>query len=309
MAEIERIPGILRISHPAPVHAVPLLVDSPHSGRHYPKDFNHTCTRVQLERYEDRHVDALVERLTDLGATVVCAEVARSYIDLNRATSDMTYSQFRNTWQGEALQPNYAKRGIGLVWTSVDHQPIYHHLPTSAEVQRRINTYYRPYYHALEHCAERLKERFGKFWHLNMHSMSPDMRPDIILGTLEGESCSDEFLACVEGALKGQGLRVENNIHYKGANLTYLFGKPHMQSESMQIEINKRLYLKDDLLNIDPAKFAAFKTLLENVCKIAGNYAAAEISPSKTPAKAALSAASRSSIEARMPSAASEVTP
>lgn len=309
MAEIERIPGILRVSHPAAGHAVPLLVDSPHSGRHYPADFNHACERVLLERYEDRHVDALVEGLTDMGATVVCAEIARSYIDLNRATDDMTYYQFRNSWQGETLHPNYAKRGIGLVWTYVDHQPIYHHLPTAAEAKQRINTYYRPYYHALEYCADKLKAAFGKFWHLNMHSMSPDMHPDIILGTLEGESCSDEFLSCIEGTLKGFGLRVENNIHYKGANLTYLFGKPHMQSESMQIEINKRLYLKDDLMTIDEAKFAALKIQIENVCKIAGNYALAEVSASKTPAKDALRTASRSSIEARMPSAASEVTP
>jgi len=310
LSKVERIPGILRVYDPAPAHAVPLLVDSPHSGTHYPKDFNFTCDKAELERYEDRAVDQLVTGMADLGATVVCAEIARSYLDLNRSTRDMLPGQFRNSWTGETLKPDYARRGIGLVWTTVDSKAIYHHPPTAAAVQKRINTYYKPYYAALEHRAQRLRDQFGKFWHLNMHSMHPNMPQDIILGTLEGESCSEAFAGCVEDALRAQGLfRVAKNFQYKGANLTTLFGKPHEHSESMQIEINKRLYLKDDLLTIDPEKFARLKDQLENLCKMVGNYAAAEVMVPKTPLKDALSAASTSSIEARVPSAAIDVTP
>ena len=305
---MQRIPGVLRLYDPAPGHALPILVDSPHSGSDYPIDFHYICDKTVLERYEDRAVDQLLANFHELGATLLCAEAARSYIDLNRALSDMTYSQIEQ-WRGYKLNPKYALRGIGLIWETANGHDIYEEPIKQAEVETRINAFYHPYYKVLNDRAKKLKARFGKFWHLNVHSMPKDIDADIILGTLDGKSCSEEFASCLESAFSACGLKVRKNLHYKGANLTRLFGRPHDDSESVQIEINKDLYLRDDLLTIDYPKFVTFKRQMENVFKMVGNYTMQELQALKTPANDTLSAASRSSIEARMPSAASEVTP
>jgi N-formylglutamate amidohydrolase len=54
------IPGVLwrREPHDEPL---PLVLDSPHSGRVYPEDFAYCCPLPVLRRAEDCYVDELFE--------------------------------------------------------------------------------------------------------------------------------------------------------------------------------------------------------------------------------------------------------
>ncbi|HPF78988.1 MAG TPA: N-formylglutamate amidohydrolase, partial [Alphaproteobacteria bacterium] len=47
---------------------LPLIFDSPHSGTHYPADFNHACDHAKLEQAEDKFVDDLFDAAPDYGA-------------------------------------------------------------------------------------------------------------------------------------------------------------------------------------------------------------------------------------------------
>lgn len=307
---MQRIPGVLRLYDPAPGHALPILVDSPHSGSHYPADFKFICDKTALERYEDRAVDQLLANFPALGATMLCSEVARSYVDLNRKVNDFDGKQIFPHEFPFQPDPDYALRGIGVVWETVNGHFIYANRITPAEFEARIKNFYEPYYATLHQRAAKLKKKFGKFWHLNFHSMNKAMEAEVIIGTLDGQSCSDDFLCCVENAFHDCGLKnILKDTHYKGANLTQLFGDPKNNSESIQIEINKGLYLQDDLLTIDQPKFKKLQAQLEGVFKIIGCYAMEQIQMLKISAKDSLSAASRPSIDALTPSAAREVTP
>src|ERR1044072_2997394 len=64
--------------------ALPLVFDSPHSGRDYPLDFRHAVPVELLRRAEDAFVDELIESAPDHGATLLQALFPRSYIDPNR---------------------------------------------------------------------------------------------------------------------------------------------------------------------------------------------------------------------------------
>src|SRR5438270_6982235 len=82
------IPGVLWRSDP-PGEAVPLVLDSPHSGAVYPEEFAYCCPLPVLRRAEDAYVDELYEAAPAHGATLIGALFPRSYIDVNRAADDL----------------------------------------------------------------------------------------------------------------------------------------------------------------------------------------------------------------------------
>ena len=49
----------------------PLVFDSPHSGAHYPADFDHAVPRQVLRRAEDAFVDELLAAAPRFGATLL----------------------------------------------------------------------------------------------------------------------------------------------------------------------------------------------------------------------------------------------
>ena len=60
--------------------AVPLVLDSPHSGEHYPEDFDHAPSRMEVRQAEDTHVARLYRGAPALGATLLEAHFPRAYI-------------------------------------------------------------------------------------------------------------------------------------------------------------------------------------------------------------------------------------
>lgn len=316
---MQSIPNVLTIIDPPHDTVLPILVDSPHSGRSYPADFNYACHRQELECYEDRDVDALIRDFNRLGATVICAQAPRTYIDLNRARDDISENQIEPAWNGPfPLRPGKnCMRGTGLIWSSVGNGkhdvPIYDGWITTEQALHRIETYYDPYYTALDDRAARIRARFNRLWHLNMHSMPADTnngRTDIVLGNLDGRSCSHSFLNFMTQTFQNQGFSVGHNVPYKGAQLTKKFGQPHRQSESLQIEISKGLYLEPNRLDRNDVKFEHLKKALDAVMKDTALYVAEKVNPyAKAALKDALSASSSSSIETSRPRLASDVTP
>src|SRR5262245_813909 len=69
--------------------ALPLFFDSPHSGSVYPAGFETLVARPTLRQAEDAFVDELYDQAPRLGATMLVALFPRSYIDANRALTDM----------------------------------------------------------------------------------------------------------------------------------------------------------------------------------------------------------------------------
>src|SRR5437870_6475516 len=82
------IPGVLWRRDPQGAQ-LPLVLDSPHSGSHYPDDFAYRCPLPVLRRAEDAYVDELYAAAPAFGATLIGALFPRSYIDVNRAPDDL----------------------------------------------------------------------------------------------------------------------------------------------------------------------------------------------------------------------------
>src|SRR6185503_9857186 len=131
----------------------PLLISLPHDGSFIPESIAarlHPSARRAPDT--DWHVGRLYQPLAQaLGASVIRPRLSRYVVDLNRPAD------------GHALYPG--QRETGLVSTiGFDGVPLYldGQAPDAAEVQQRVNDYWRPYHQALAQEIARLLDTHGR---------------------------------------------------------------------------------------------------------------------------------------------------
>ncbi len=95
--------------------ALPIVIDSPHSGTAYPADFGYSAPFALLRRGEDLYVDRLYEHAPDFGATFIAAHFPRAYIDPNRLLADIDEALLDAPWPGEVAAGPKTRLGIGLI--------------------------------------------------------------------------------------------------------------------------------------------------------------------------------------------------
>ena len=264
---------------------VPLVLDSPHSGHEYPEDFGFALDREALRQAEDSFVDELYAAGPDVGATLISARFPRSYIDPNRSVLDIDASLLEAPWPGPAVPSAKTARGIGLIWRVLDTgEQIYSRKLTIDEVKHRIVRYHQPYQRAVKDALDRAHRHFGAVWHLNLHSMPAvsgavseegpgKSRADFVLGDRDGSTCEQDFTAFVAGTLRGMGYEVKINDPYKGVELVRAFSDPKAGRHSLQVEVNRRLYM-DERTREKTARFERLRADLDGLLRQVAAYAA-----------------------------------
>ncbi len=239
-------------------HDVPVVFDSPHSGTAYPDDFDTIVPRLVLRRAEDTHVEALYAAAPDHGAMLIAANFPRSYIDANRSLLDIDAALLDGSWPGPINVSRKTEKGIGLVWRLLDTgEPIYTRKLTVAEVQARISRCYAPYHKAVRDAINGAHKHYGAVWHINCHSMpatssviseeGPGVeRADFVLGDRDGTTCAPEFTTFVALTLRAMGYDVRVNDPYKGVELVRAYSDPAEHKHSLQIEVNRKLYMDEE---------------------------------------------------------------
>jgi N-formylglutamate deformylase len=265
--------------------SVPLVLDSPHSGTDYPDDFHPAVSREALRAAEDCFVDDLYASAPALGATLVAARFPRSYIDPNRSILDIDTSLLDAPWPGPAIAGRKTELGIGLIWRILDSgEAIYGRKLSVAEVKQRIVGYHQPYQKAVKDALDRAHAHFGAVWHLNCHSMPAvsgriseegpgKPRADFVLGDRDGTTCAPEFTALVAETLRRMGYDVKINDPYKGVELVRAFSDPRANRHSLQIEVNRRLYMDEKTRERLPS-YGELKANLDRMLAELAKYAA-----------------------------------
>jgi N-formylglutamate deformylase len=264
---------------------VPLVLDSPHSGTHYPADFDHLPPRARVRQAEDTYVEELFHAAPAAGATLIEALFPRAYIDPNRHASDMDPAVLDEPWPGPLAPSRKTEQGMGLVWRLAHGGiPLYARPLALADVERRIALYYEPYHAAVTAAIDERHRRFGAVWHLNCHSMPAvgdvmaddpgRSRAEFVLGDRDATTCEPEFTAFVAATLSGMGYEVAINDPYKGVELVRKHGRPVERRHSLQIEVNRRLYMNEVTLEKN-AGFGALQADLARLIEALADYARA----------------------------------
>jgi len=252
------------IVHGASESLQPLVLDSPHSGFAMPDDFDAVRTAAELRDGEDCFIDELYLPATARGVPLLAAQFPRTYLDVNRHAGDIDLDLLDESWPDEPVPytpSGKARIGKALLWRTLDDgRPLYDRKLSVAEVQQRIDRCHRPYHAQLKALLDAAHARFGAVWHINCHSMNAVSgtmaeggagipRADFVLGDRDGTTCAPEFTAFVRDELLRLGYSVKVNDPFKGVELVRAFADPAGGRHSLQLEINKRLYMDGTTLN------------------------------------------------------------
>ena len=253
----------------------PLVLDSPHSGTFYPHDFGAVCDLPTLRRAEDTHVEKIYAFAPALGVAWVEAHFPRIYLDANRDTTELDTTLLDGEWTDPiSTDPKVLSKvrlGKGLIWKFTDEgEPIYNRLLSVAEVRARIDRCWRPYHGAVAQAIDAAHARHGYSIHINCHSMPavaashatefPGMvHADFVVGDRDGSTASPALSALICEHLRGCGYSVEYNHPYKGVELVRRYGNPAQHRHSIQVEINRKLYMDETTLEQHPEGMARLR--------------------------------------------------
>jgi N-formylglutamate amidohydrolase len=259
----------------------PLVFNSPHSGRVYPRTFL-AAARLDLQtlrRSEDTFVDELILGVVRAGMPMMRAHFPRCYVDVNREPYELDPRMF------DGRLPSFANTrsmrvagGLGTVARVVgDAQEIYDRRLPVDDALRRIEALYKPYHRALRRLVTRVHRDFGAAILVDCHSMpstagAKDERPraDIVIGDRYGTSCVTHVTDTVEATLRGLGYAVSRNKPYAGGFITEHYGNPAAGFHSLQLEVNRALYM--DERRYEPV--ASFARLAADLVTLAERLAA-----------------------------------
>lgn len=256
--------------------AAPAVFDSPHSGTAYPEDFRTIAPMAEVRRSEDAFVDELFGSAPAHGAALIAATFPRIYIDPNRDLIDLDPAMLDGPWPDPLVPSRKTELGVGLIWRIMPPDiELYDRLLSVAEVRRRIDRCWKPYHEAVAAAIDEIHARFGKVWHVNCHSMpavgnaasedGPVARAEFVLGDRDGTTCSPDFTAFVAGELRDMGYEVKINEPYKGVELVRRYSDPAAGRHSLQIEINRKLYMDEQCIE----KNGGFATMRANMDRLA----------------------------------------
>ncbi len=254
--------GILVPAH----QRLPVVLASPHSGRDYPDDFL-AATRLDphtLRKSEDSYVDEIFGHGPRSGAPLLKAMFPRALLDTNREAFELDPEMFQDLLPAyvNTRSPRVAA-GLGTIAKVVAHgQEIYRGKLRFAEALARVDRFYYPYHTALRMLVDDTLERFGYCLLVDCHSMPSNggtgerhrngRRVDFVLGDCYGRACNPTVTDTIEQWLSDQGYIVNRNTPYAGGFTTRHYGRPRAGVHSIQIEINRSIYMDESHIKRKP---------------------------------------------------------
>jgi N-formylglutamate deformylase len=233
---------------------VPVILTSPHSGRHYDKAFlaASRLDALAIRRSEDSFVEELFGAAPVLGAPLLAANFPRAWCDANREPWELDPAMFADRL------PDYVNvssprvtAGLGTIARIVGTgEAIYAGKLSFAEAKARIGGFWQPYHEALRGLISATRARFGACLVIDCHSMPSiagraNARPDIVLGDGHGTSCTPAVLATMQAVFSRLGLNVRCNDPYAGGYITRHYGRPREGVQVVQVEVARGLYMNE----------------------------------------------------------------
>jgi N-formylglutamate amidohydrolase len=224
--------------------STPLLISIPHCGTKIPDHLAARMTPAALVLADtDWHLHRLYDFAPALGAHILMADFSRYVVDLNRDP------------EGRELYPGRDNTPI-VPLDTFDRLPLYRpgQEPDAAEVERRIETYWKPYHARLASELAHLKERYGRAVLFDAHSIRSRLPrffkgrlADFNLGTASGRSLNADLarslLAICEQTTDATSVLDDR---FTGGHITRHYGRPAEGIEAVQLEITWALYMDEN---------------------------------------------------------------
>jgi len=232
---------------------------SPHSGRDYSWSFlrKTVLNEHAIRSSEDAFVDQLFDCAPEYGAAFLKAGAPRAYVDLNRAKDELDPALIEGV-RRMGHNPRVAS-GLGVIPRVVANgRAIYRGKMTRHEADERIARYWEPYHARLQILLDAARMRHGQTVLIDCHSMPHEAmdgvaraglrRPDVVLGDRFGAAASGDVVDRIEAAFSAAGFIVTRNAPFAGAYITQAYGRPAKGQHAVQVEIDRSLYMNEQLI-------------------------------------------------------------
>ena len=231
----------------------PLIITIPHSGEEIPPQCSWLKTLppevllLDVDRFVDRLYAPAIEALQ---IPAVIASVHRYAVDLNRTPEDMDAA----TVVGAPLAAGTHTQGIHWARSTQGHVLLESPMPMALH-HELISQFHDPFHAQIQKTLAPIRAGFSEVFHLDCHSMpsrgtgahadSGKTRPEVVLSDFEGKSSRRDFMDVLQKAFVFEGFEVSINWPYKGGRITQRYGKPTQGHHTIQIELNRALYMDE----------------------------------------------------------------
>ena len=240
----------------------PLFISIPHSGESFPSSASWLkgLSEPTLMRDVDRFVDKLYQPVIQaLKIPSVVTEWHRYVVDLNRKPDEFDQAAVEGASHPKGKHPK------GLHWSVTTHGEtlIAEPMPMGLH-QEFLEKYYEPFHAEVKKRREDFRAH-GEVYHIDAHSMpslGTELHPDpgeeraeIVVSDFHGQSASSEFRDIVMEAYQEAGFQVGYNWPYVGGGITQTYGAPEEGFHSIQVELNRKLYMDEETKKMKPLQF------------------------------------------------------
>ena len=247
------------------------FVTIPHSGRQIPseatwlKSLPHSILFCDVDAFVDELYEPAVKQFN---LTAIVFPWHRYAVDVNRLPEDQT----RRTVEGASP---HLSHGVSseIHWHQTTKGDLLIKKPLSRKRhQQLMDKYYHPFHRRIQEEFQKRKVKGGgEVYHLDLHSMPSlgrtfhrdpgQKRSQIVIGNGENRSADNKFSELVLSSYKTAGFEVALNWPYRGGRITELYGRPEKGQHTLQVEINRSLYMDEETGEKIPAFFSVQKQL------------------------------------------------
>lgn len=202
-----------------------------------------------------RDVDRYVDRLyascfKKWGLQALVAKTHRYVIDLNRKVHEFDAQAVQGAENPVGTFPK------GLHWSMTTQGETLIFSPMPMDVHKQLlQDHYWSFHNQLQQNGDTMKSQWGCVYHLDLHSMPslgtslhPDpgqQRAEVVISDYHGQSCSAWWRDHVLEAFQKVGFQVAYNWPYVGGGITQMYGAPNKNWHTLQIELNRSLYMDE----------------------------------------------------------------
>ena len=254
--------------------AYPIVLSSPHSGKLFPQEFLENCalSEYELRSSEDCFVDEIILEASNAGIPMIAMNIPRTFVDVNRDKIEIDETMYFDCKKPQDLIGSRRCRvGLGVIHRIVSqNKAIYDGLISHKEVMERIKYVYEPYHKRLKQLIDKCYRKFGFCLLIDCHSMPSkicnimnEAKPvEFCVCTLFDESCPTSMSEFFGKELANKDYRVEYNRPYAGAFITFNYCQPRKNIFTLQLEINRSLYMIEETYK----KNVHFQDVSKHIC-------------------------------------------
>ena len=250
-------------------HPHKIVISAPHGGVFYPNELV-TQSQVHLRRFrtlEDIGTSQIALSLQCDDRAVIAAKLSRAVLDLNRpaeALDPLLYDTPCQTVADNHQFAPYVAAGYGVMpRLSGEREPLYDTALPYGLATRLLERFYHPYHRALQQLTSTLPTG-GVL--IDLHSMpshaAGKRMADIVFGDNFGKSLPHHYRQIIDDFMRTTPFTHGWNHPYAGGYITCHYGTSDGPHHSLQIEINRNIYLKKSTY-LDPASITKITAMLE----------------------------------------------